>query len=62
MGDRVLAGLRLEPGGAALLDIGLHRATDVVGGYRAPADAGVLGRLSAGSAAWADTGLTRRWI
>ncbi|MBW0015339.1 rhodanese-like domain-containing protein [Mycobacterium sp.] len=30
---------------AALLDIGLHRATDVVGGYRALAAAGVLDRL-----------------
>lgn len=30
---------------AALLDIGLHRATDVVGGYHALADAGVLDRL-----------------
>lgn len=47
---------------AALLDIGLHRATDVVGGYRALADAGVLRRPRAGSAAWADAGLTRRWI
>jgi len=31
---------------AALRDLGLHRATDVVGGYRALADAGVLPRLS----------------
>ncbi len=30
---------------AALLDIGLHRATDVVGGYQALAAAGVLDRL-----------------
>lgn len=47
---------------AALLDIGLYRATDVVGGYHALADAGVLGRPAAGSAAWADVGFTRRWI
>ncbi|MCV7031495.1 rhodanese-like domain-containing protein [Mycobacterium sherrisii] len=31
---------------AALLDIGLYRATDVVGGYRALADAGVLTELA----------------
>ncbi|AQT78941.1 sulfurtransferase [Mycolicibacterium litorale] len=31
---------------AALLDLGLHRATDVVGGYQALADAKVLGALS----------------
>jgi rhodanese-related sulfurtransferase len=30
---------------AALLDIGLHRATDVIGGYRALAAAGVLDQL-----------------
>jgi rhodanese-related sulfurtransferase len=30
---------------AALLDIGLHRATDVVGGYHALAGAGVLDQL-----------------
>ena len=30
---------------AALLDLGLHRATDVVGGYRALAEAGVLAEL-----------------
>lgn len=34
---------------AALLDIGLHRATDVIGGYRALAGAGVLQRLAAGA-------------
>lgn len=45
---------------AALRDIGLHRATDVVGGYRALADAGVLtelAELAAGSAqslAWSN--------
>ncbi|BBX95331.1 rhodanese-like domain-containing protein [Mycobacterium lacus] len=31
---------------AALLDLGLHRATDVVGGYHALAAAGVLAELS----------------
>lgn len=31
---------------AALQDLGLHRATDVVGGYRALAADGVLGALS----------------
>ena len=30
---------------AALVDLGLHRATDVVGGYQALRRAGVLGRL-----------------
>jgi rhodanese-related sulfurtransferase len=30
---------------AALADLGLHRATDVIGGYRALAAAGVLDRL-----------------
>ncbi|MGC2655064.1 MAG: rhodanese-like domain-containing protein [Mycobacterium sp.] len=30
---------------AALADLGLHRATDVIGGYQALAAAGVLGRL-----------------
>jgi rhodanese-related sulfurtransferase len=33
---------------AALLDIGLHRATDVVGGYHALVGAGVLGELAVG--------------
>lgn len=33
---------------AALQDLGLHRATDVVGGYRALAAAGVLAGLSGG--------------
>jgi rhodanese-related sulfurtransferase len=46
---------------AALLDLGLHRATDVVGGYHALAGAGVLERL-AGSGALADAGPGRRWI
>lgn len=31
---------------AALLDLGLHRATDVVGGYQALAETGVLAELS----------------
>lgn len=31
---------------AALLDLGLHRATDVVGGYRALKDEGVLAALA----------------
>ncbi|BDB44620.1 MULTISPECIES: rhodanese-like domain-containing protein [Mycobacterium] len=31
---------------AALLDLGLHRATDVIGGYQALAAAGVLASLS----------------
>jgi rhodanese-related sulfurtransferase len=31
---------------AALQDLGLHRATDVIGGYRALAAAGVLGGVS----------------
>ncbi len=35
---------------AALLDIGLHRATDVIGGYRALAAAGVLDELRRGPA------------
>jgi rhodanese-related sulfurtransferase len=53
---------------AALLDLGLHRATDVVGGYHALAGAGVLDKLGGRSldsrtGALADTGTTgRRWI
>jgi rhodanese-related sulfurtransferase len=35
---------------AALLDIGLHRATDVIGGYHALAGAGVLDQLGGGPA------------
>ena len=31
---------------AALVDLGLHRATDVVGGYQALSDAGVLAELA----------------
>jgi rhodanese-related sulfurtransferase len=51
---------------AALLDIGLHRATDVIGGYHALAGAGVLSTL-AGEAiapgALVNTGTPgRRWI
>ncbi len=52
---------------AALLDIGLHRATDVVGGFRALAASGVLDRLLSGAAnarqdGLADAGLGRRWL
>ncbi|MDT5255928.1 MAG: hypothetical protein QOD10_1008 [Mycobacterium sp.] len=35
---------------AALLDIGLHRATDVIGGYHALAGSGVLDQLGGGPA------------
>jgi rhodanese-related sulfurtransferase len=31
---------------ASLIDLGLHKATDVVGGYHALADTGVLARLN----------------
>jgi rhodanese-related sulfurtransferase len=55
---------------AALLDLGLHRATDVVGGYHALAAAGVLAQLVTPTApraaqppVLADTGTTgQRWI
>ncbi len=52
---------------AALLDIGLHRATDVVGGYRALAASGVLDQLFGGAAdarqdGLADAALGRRWL
>jgi rhodanese-related sulfurtransferase len=62
---------------AALLDLGLHRATDVVGGYHALASAGVLEQLEgrpvsvSGSIGQrpqlrevlqADGGVARRWI
>jgi rhodanese-related sulfurtransferase len=62
---------------AALLDLGLHRATDVVGGYHALAAAGVLAQLGGrpvsvtGSIGQrpqlqevlqADGGVARRWI
>ena len=41
----------------ALQDLGLHRATDVIGGYQALAAAGVLSRgLAAASAATAAVG------
>ena len=51
---------------AALLDLGLTRATDVVGGYHALAGAGVLAELAGESSgarlgALVDAG-TRRWI
>lgn len=51
---------------AALLDIGLHRATDVIGGYQALVGAGVLAELAGESTALgslanaATTG--RRWL
>ena len=52
---------------AALLDIGLHRATDVVGGFRALAASGVLDQLLSGAAnarqdGLVDAGLGRRWL
>jgi rhodanese-related sulfurtransferase len=51
---------------AALLDIGLHRATDVIGGYHALAGSGVLARLagdSIDSGVLANGGITgRRWM
>lgn len=56
---------------AALLDLGLRRATDVAGGYRALAAAGVLAQLDGASigprplqpAVLADAGMApRRWI
>ena len=53
---------------AALLDLGLHRASDVIGGYHALAAAGVLAELAGGSidprpGPLADAGMTgRRWI
>jgi rhodanese-related sulfurtransferase len=62
---------------AALLDLGLHRATDVAGGYHALAAAGVLAQLGGrpvrvtGSIGQrpelrevlqADDGIARRWI
>jgi rhodanese-related sulfurtransferase len=50
---------------AALLDIGLLRATDVVGGYQALAGAGVLRQLGGGSVdpALANTGAApQRWL
>jgi hypothetical protein len=50
---------------AALLDIGLHRATDVIGGYHALAGAGVLSQLSGGlvNPVFANTGAApQRWL
>ena len=51
---------------AALLDIGLHRATDVIGGYRALADAGVLNQprgTARRAAPHADLAMSdQRWI
>ena len=52
---------------AALLDLGLHRATDVIGGYHALAGAGVLAELGAWidprTGVLADAGTNgRRWI
>ena len=50
---------------AALLDIGLHRATDVIGGYHALSGAGVLSELAGGAVdpVFADTGgAARRWL
>jgi rhodanese-related sulfurtransferase len=50
---------------AALLDIGLHRATDVIGGYHALAGAGVLAELAGDSpaGALANAGSPgRRWL
>ena len=45
---------------ASLLDLGLHRATDVVGGYRALADAGVLSQLSRATPTRARAGAAAR--
>ncbi|OBF81930.1 sulfurtransferase [Mycobacterium sp. 852002-51163_SCH5372311] len=53
---------------AALLDLGLHRATDVIGGYHALAGSGVLDQLAGGvgdprHGVLADAASTsRRWI
>jgi rhodanese-related sulfurtransferase len=52
---------------AALLDIGLTRATDVIGGYHALAEDGVLAELAGDSieprvGALVDAGSSRRWI
>jgi rhodanese-related sulfurtransferase len=56
---------------AALLDLGLHRSTDVIGGYHALDAAGVLAQLGATRseplplrrfAVDADAGPSRRWI
>ncbi|OBF57120.1 sulfurtransferase [Mycobacterium sp. 852002-50816_SCH5313054-b] len=53
---------------AALLDIGLHRATDVIGGYQALASSGVLDQLTGEPvgprrSATVDAGTAvRRWL
>lgn len=53
---------------AALLDIGLHRATDVIGGYQALAGTGVLDQLAGNPTERRPGGLAdaggalRRWI
>ena len=53
---------------AALLDLGLHRASDVIGGYHALAGAGVLAELGGesvdlGIGVLTDAGTAgRRWI
>jgi hypothetical protein len=48
---------------AALLDIGLPRATDVIGGYHALAADGVLDRLSGRVVRLADAGTPgHRWL
>ncbi|WP_083213429.1 rhodanese-like domain-containing protein [Mycobacterium malmoense] len=54
---------------AALLDIGLHRATDVIGGYHALAGGNVLQQLSGARAVAADPAVLatagtpgRRWL
>ena len=63
------AGYTSSLAAAALQDLGLHRATDVIGGYHALADSGVLQQLSgaravaAGPAALATAGTPgRRWL
>jgi len=48
---------------AALLDIGLRRATDVVGGYRALASVATSELSLSVAGDWpAETGLGRRWL
>ena len=42
MGRRLLGGLYVEPRGVALQQLGLHRATDLVGGYQALRAAGLV--------------------
>lgn len=51
--ERALAGLRRLPAAALQeLGLGLHRATDVIGGYQALAQTGVLPAVQA----WATAG------